>query len=310
MRTAGPGRDAGVMVTGVARHGTVELAYRVDGPPGGEPLLLIMGLGLQLHFWPDTFVELLTGRGFRVARFDNRDVGLSTHLRGLGVPSPLVLARLRRPGYGLTDMADDALAVLDALGWDSAHVAGVSLGGMIAQTLAARHAPRVRTLTSLSSTPSPHIGRPWPATAAALLRPPGRGREAAARQVVRIFRIIGSPAYPRDEEWLREAARLSYDRGHDPAGVLRQLAAIVTAPDRRPLLRRLRMPALVVHGAADPLVRLPGGVATARAIPGARLVIHPGMGHDLPYALQPGIADDIRATARRWAGDPAAPEPS
>ncbi len=284
----------------IARHGAVEVAYEVEGPSDGEPLLLVMGLGLQMLFWPDGFRAELTGRGFRVARFDNRDVGLSTHLGALGAPSPLDLAVRRGPGYALADMAGDAVAVLDALGWESAHVVGVSLGGMIAQTVATAHPRRVRSLTSISSTPSPRVGRPRPRAMVSLLRRPAADREAAAQQVVEVFRVIGSPAYPHDEDWLREVARQSYDRAHDPAGVRRQLAAIVSAADRRPALRGLRVPALVVHGTADPLVRLRGGLETARAIPDARLVVHPGMGHDLPAALQPAIAGEIGALAARW----------
>ncbi|OJF11119.1 alpha/beta fold hydrolase [Couchioplanes caeruleus] len=286
------------MSEGFARHGDVRIAYEVEGPTGGEPLLLIMGLGLQMLFWPEDFRALLTKHGFRVARFDNRDVGLSSHLDSLRPPSPADLLLRRKSGYALADMAGDALAVMDALGWESAHVAGVSLGGMIAQTVATNHPGRVRSLTSISSTPSPRVGRPRPSAMAALLRRPATGREAAARHIVEIFRVIGSPAYPRDEKWLRETARRSYDRAHDPAGVRRQLAAVVSAKDRRPALRRLRLPALVLHGAADPLIRLPGGVATARAIAGAKLVTHPGMGHDLPNALQGNIAAEIAALAR------------
>ncbi|RZU53384.1 pimeloyl-ACP methyl ester carboxylesterase [Krasilnikovia cinnamomea] len=288
------------MVEGVARHGAVHIAYEVEGPPTGKPLLLVMGLGLQMLFWPEDFRRLLTGHGFQVARFDNRDVGRSTHLDTLGLPSPLDLALGRGPGYTLADMAEDARAVMDALGWESAHVAGVSLGGMIAQTLAIRHPARVRSLTSISSTPSPRIGRPRPRAVVALLRRAASSREDAARQVVDIFRIIGSPAYPRDEAWLRDVARRSYDVAHDPDGVRRQLATIVSAVDRRPALGGLHLPALVVHGAADPLIRLPGGESTARAIPGARLIVHAGMGHDLPAPLQPSLAAEIAALAHRW----------
>ncbi|GAA0504679.1 alpha/beta hydrolase [Paractinoplanes deccanensis] len=288
------------MATGVARHGTIEIAYEVEGPADGTPLLLIMGLGLQMLFWPDGFRRLLVERGFRVARFDNRDVGRSTHLPGRGLASPRVLLT-RRPGYGLPDMAGDAVSVLDALGWSSAHVAGVSLGGMIAQLVAVLHPERVRTLTSLSSTPSPHIGRPHPRALPALLSGTAHDRDQAAEHMVRIFRIIGSPGYPLDEPWLRAVAARSFDRAHDPDGVRRQLAAVVLAADRRPLLRGLRLPALVVHGDADPLVRPSGGRATARAIPGARLVVYPRMGHDLPGALQPAIVDEIAGLSRRWA---------
>jgi len=287
------------MTEGFARHDGVRIAYDVEGPPDGEPLLLIMGLGLQLLFWPDSFRGLLTAAGFRVARFDNRDVGLSTHLSELGTPNPLSLVLRRGPGYDLTDMAGDALAVLDALSWGSAHVVGVSLGGMIAQTMAGTRPSRVRSLTSISSTPSPRIGRPAPRAVAALMRRPATGPDAAAQQVVDIFRVIGSPGYPHDDDWLRDVARRCHDRAHDPAGIRRQLAAIVSAGDRQPMLRTLRLPALVIHGDADPLVRLAGGLATARALRGAKLVVHSGMGHDLPTALQRGIAAEIATVAGR-----------
>lgn len=287
------------MAGGVARHGELEIAYEVEGPGDGVPLLLIMGLGLSMGFWPDGFRKLLVERGFRVARFDNRDVGASTHLTRLGMPSPLVWVSRRWSGYAIADMADDAAAVLDALGWDSAHVVGVSLGGMIAQALACRHPHRVRTLTSISSTPASHIGRPHPRALPALAGLPARDRDAAARRMVHIFRVIGSPGFPRDEQWIAEAAREGFDRAHDANGIRRQLAAILSAEDRRPLLRGLRIPVLVLHGDQDPLVRPAGGRETARAVPGAKLVIYSGMGHDLPAALQPDIADEIAALARQ-----------
>jgi pimeloyl-ACP methyl ester carboxylesterase len=287
------------MTVQTVRRDDVEIAYAMEGPADGEPLLLIMGLGLQMLFWPDDFREQLVRRGFRLATFDNRDVGLSTHLHHLGTPSMFALLGRRWPGYRLADMAGDAVAVLDAVGWPTAHVVGVSLGGMIAQTVAGRFPSRVRTLTSISSTPSPRIGRPHPRTLPALLSRPMPGRDAAAQQVVDIFRVIGSPGYPLDETWLRDVAGRSFDRAHDRAGVRRQLAAIVSSPDRRPLLNRLHLPALVLHGEADPLVRPAGGRATAAAIPDARLVTYPGMGHDLPAALRPVIADEIARIARR-----------
>ncbi|GAA3388828.1 alpha/beta fold hydrolase [Cryptosporangium minutisporangium] len=283
-----------------ARRAGVEIAYDVEGRPADEPVLLIMGLGLQMLFWPDHFRQLLVDRGFQVARFDNRDVGLSTHLHGLGTPSPLVFVSRRWRGYRVADMADDAVGVLDALGWSSAHVVGVSLGGMIAQTLAGLHPDRVRTLTSISSTPDVRIGGAHPRLLPALLGGRGRTREGAARHVVRVFRTIGSPAYARNEPWLREMARQSFDRAHDNAGVRRQLAAIISSPDRRPLLAGVRAPTLVVHGEADLLVRPSGGRATAAAVAGARLVTYPGMGHDLPDALQQPIAEEIAALAARW----------
>ena len=288
------------MTTGMARHHELSIAYEVEGPPPGDPLLLVMGLGLSMDFWPEPFRALLVRRGFRVARFDNRDVGRSTHLGGLGAPSALSLLTRRRPAYTLADMAGDAVAVLDALGWESAHVVGISLGGMIAQTLAGRYPARVRSLTSISSTPSPRIGRPLPHLLPLLLTGSVRDRDAAADRMVRVFRLIGSPAYPMPEEQIRAAAARSFDEANDPGGARRQLSAIVAAADRRPMLRRLRLPALVVHGDADPLVRPSGGRATARAIAGAKLVVYPGMGHDLPDVLQPDIADEIAALAGRW----------
>jgi pimeloyl-ACP methyl ester carboxylesterase len=286
------------VINGVAHNGPVSLAYeQLDG--GGEPLLLIMGLGMQMIFWPDEFCAALAGRGFSVARFDNRDVGQSTHFTSLGAPRLTWLLRGRRTWapYRLEDMADDAVAVLDALGWKTAHVVGVSLGGMIAQTVAIRHPHRVRSLTSMMSTPSPRIGRPRLGAMAALASRPPRTRDEAARRLVRVFRAIGSPAYPHDEAWLRAAGRRAFDRGQDPLGGRRQLAAILASGDRRPGLATVRVPTLVMHGSADPLVRPSGGYATAAAVPNARLVVFQGLGHDLPPALWPTFADRIAEVA-------------
>ncbi|HET6530714.1 MAG TPA: alpha/beta fold hydrolase [Actinoplanes sp.] len=283
-----------------APSGDLRIAYDVAGPRDGTPLLLIMGLGLQMLFWPPGFRQLLTDRGFRVVRFDNRDVGLSTHLHDLGAPPPAAFVFRRWSGYRIDDLAADACAVLDDLGWDSAHVAGISLGGMIAQTLAGRHPARVRTLTSMSSTPSPRIARPSPRAWPVLLSRSAPDRAAAAQHIVDVFRVIGSPGYPRDEEWLREVAAESYDRAHDPDGIRRQLAAILCSPDRRPMLRRLSTPALVVHGDSDPLVRPAGGRATAAALRHARFLLVQGMGHDLPAALWNLLTDEITALAGRW----------
>ncbi|UWZ59890.1 alpha/beta fold hydrolase [Dactylosporangium aurantiacum] len=263
-----------------------------------------MGLGMQLLSWPDEFCAMLVDRGFSVVRFDNRDAGQSTHFTG----NPGLLPLLTRPAavapYRLTDMADDAAAVLDAVGWPTAHVAGASLGGMISQTLAIRHPGRVRTLTSIMSTPSPRIGRPRPGALAALGIPPAASRDAAGERMVRVFRAIGSPRYPVEEQWLRDVGRRAYDRGHDPAGARRQLAAIRASGDRRPGLAGVRVPTLVLHGDADPLVRVSGGRATAAAVPGARLVVYPGMGHDLPRPLWPEFVGELGAltgVARRAA---------
>jgi pimeloyl-ACP methyl ester carboxylesterase len=285
----------------VARNGDVELSYEVLGPPDQEPLLLVMGLGMQRISWPDDFCDGLIERGFTVARFDNRDSGESTHFTAAGRPSTLAL--FTRPGavapYRLDDMADDAAAVLDAVGWPSAHVVGASMGGMIVQALAIRHPRRVRTLTSIMSTPAPRIGR---ARLKAVLKL-GRGGdvatvEEAAERMVDVFRTIGSPGFPRDEVWLRDTGRRAYQRGHSDAGAVpRQLAAINASGDRRIGLSQVRVPTLVIHGESDPLVQPAGGRATAAAVPGARLVTYQGMGHDLPRELWPAIQDEIAKLA-------------
>ncbi len=286
-------------VIGTAHRDGVEIAYERIGPAGGEPVLLVMGLGMQMLAWPDEFCAEVVRRGFTVARFDNRDVGLSTHHHEAGAPSlPMILLRPAAvAAYRLEDMADDAAAVLDALGWPSAHVVGVSLGGMIAQTLAITHPRRVRTLTSIMSTPSPRIGR---GKASALLSIAPRqlhDRDAAAQRLVDIFRVIASPDYPLDEDWLRELGRRSYDRSYDPAGISRQLAAIGASSDRRRGLATVAVPTLVLHGEDDPLIRLAGGRATADAVPGARLVIYRGMGHYLPRELWSTMIDEVIALA-------------
>ncbi|HEX4216132.1 MAG TPA: alpha/beta fold hydrolase [Candidatus Dormibacteraeota bacterium] len=287
----------------IARHGEIELAYDRVGPPQGEPLLFILGVGVQLIACPDQLCAALVERGFQVARFDNRDVGLSTHLTAAGRPSRLglVLKPSSAAAYGLDDLADDAVAVLDALAWRQAHIVGISQGGMTAQRLAVRHPDRVLTLTSISSSPSPAIGRLGVRTmvrAVAAARRPIRSAEDCARHFVDLQPVIGSPAYPVDEESLRDLGRATYRRGHDQAGVERQSSAFQSSGDRAAELAAISAPTLVIHGEADRLVRPVGGRATAEAIPGARLVMIPGMGHDLPRELWPRIVDEIAATAR------------
>ncbi|MDB5959127.1 MAG: alpha/beta hydrolase [Massilia sp.] len=284
----------------------ITIAYETAGDPKATPVLLVMGLGMQLTAWPDDFVDGLVDLGYYVIRFDNRDCGLSTKLTGAGAPN-LKLALLKsvlrlplRPAYSLADMAGDALAVMNALGVARAHVVGMSMGGMIAQIMAARHPQRVASLTSMMSS-SGRRGLPGPTRAAraALLRPLPKARAgaragAAARlaeqvrlvdHLVGVLRTIGSPAYPSPERPLRERLLAAVARNVCPHGVARQLMATIADGSRAALLAQIACPTLVIHGAADPLVPLACGVDTAKLVPGARLEIIEGMGHDLPGQL-------------------------
>ena len=280
----------------------IELACQEMGDPDAEPLLLVMGLATQMIAWDEGFCGMLVERDFRVIRFDNRDIGRSTKIESAGVPSRFDVMSGRRSTapYLLRDMAADTFGLMDELGIESAHVVGASMGGMIAQTMAIEQPERVRSLVSImSTTGSRWTGMPsWKAMSVLLGRPP-RGREAAIERAVRTFGVIGSPAYPFDEERLRDVAGRSYDRGHSAAGVSRQLHAISASGDRTRALRCVRIPAAVIHGKSDPLVRPAGGRATARAIPGARLKMIDGMGHDLPRALWPTFVEEIAKTAAR-----------
>ena len=231
-------------------------------------------------------------------RFDNRDIGLSTHLHDAPAPdlAAAVTGDTSSASYTLSDMARDTAGLLDALNLERAHVVGASMGGMIAQTLAIEHPQRVSSLTSImSTTGDTSVGGASEEALGVLLAPPANDRAEAIERSVAAFRVIGSPAYEFDEAGLRERAGLSFDRAHDPAGISRQLLAIIASGDRTPRLRELRVPALVIHGSADPLVRPDGGRATAAAIPGAELFEFDGMGHDLPRALWPTFTDRIVA---------------
>jgi pimeloyl-ACP methyl ester carboxylesterase len=259
-----------------------------------------MGLGSQMLLWDEEFCELLAAQGFWAIRFDNRDVGRSTILRDAPVPKRWQLATRdsRGAAYSLDDMAADAAGLLDHLEIDAAHVVGVSMGGMIAHLLAINHPERVRSLVSImSSTGGRRVGRPRPRMALRMLRPAARDRSGYIEDHVETYRQIGSPAFELDEEHKRRRAARCFDRGIHPAGSARQLAAIVAAPDRTRPLGGVRVPAAVIHGDADPLVDVSGGRATAEAIPGAELLILPGMGHDLPRQLWPRIIDAIVRTA-------------
>lgn len=280
------------MTEQIATVGDVELCWEAFGDAGDPTVLLIMGLGTQMLGWRPEFCESIAAAGYHVVRYDNRDIGRSTHVSGHPPPSlrELVLRRPRSPAYTLEDMADDAAGLLGALGVDRAHVVGVSMGGMIAQALAARHPHRVATLTSImSTTGAARVGRPALKVLPFLVRPPATVRTPAIERAVALFNLIGSPGFERDVAATRELAGASFDRDADRRGGGRQLAAILASGNRTAALTRITAPTLVVHGTADRMVAPSGGRATAKAIPGARLELIPGMGHDLPPALWPRL---------------------
>jgi pimeloyl-ACP methyl ester carboxylesterase len=282
--------------------GDLEIAYETFGDAGDPPILLVMGLATQMIGWPDEFCAGLVDRGYFVVRFDNRDIGLSTHLDSAGAPDILTVlgGDASSVPYGLADLADDTVGLLDALGLDSVHLIGASMGGMIAQLVALRHPARVRSLTSImSTTGDPSVGGPSEAALTLLLAPAARDRDAAVQRVIDTYRVIGSPGFEFDESALRERAGLSFDRAYDPAGVARQLAAVLTTPDRTRALKGISVPTLVIHGSDDALVNVSGGRATAAAVPGAELLVVDGMGHDLPRAMWPEITDRITALIER-----------
>lgn len=272
--------------------GGIRLCYRTSGPADGDPLLLVAGLSQHLTSWPEPFVEGLAGRGFRVVRFDNRDVGRSSRV---DAPAPVtarqLLARPLPGAYTLEDMAADTAGLLDVLGIAQAHVVGMSMGGMIAQTLAAAQPDRVATLTSLCSTTGDRkVGQPARSTMVRLARRPARNREEYVRHYVGIMTHLGGTAYPLDVAVETAYAEGAWDRGGpNPAGTARQIQAIQASGDRSADLRRVTAPTLVVHGDRDLIVHPSGGRATAEAIPGARHVTVPGMGHH----LAPGVLDHL-----------------
>jgi proline iminopeptidase len=277
-----------------AQANGITIAYEASGNPLDTPVLLIMGLGMQLVAWPQDFVDGLVEQGYYVIRYDNRDIGLSSKFEHHKKPN-LLLAYLKSlvgwkqsTAYTLNDMADDALGLLDALGIGKAHVVGVSMGGMIAQIFASRFANRTLSLTSIMSS-SGRRGLPGPTPAArnALMRAPAdpANRQEVVDRMVSVYRVIGSPSFPTPERQLRANIGRALDRSVYPAGMMRQMVAVVASGDRTALLRRIRCPAMVIHGAADPLVPLACGADTAAAIPNARLQVIEGMGHDLPPQL-------------------------
>lgn len=298
-----------------ARHGDVEIAYEVDGPAAGEPLILIMGMGTQLVAWPPEIVHGLIERGFRVIRMDNRDVGLSTWTTAppparRAIARALAHRRLARADYTVPDMAGDALAVLDHLGVDRAHLVGASMGGMIAQQVAIDAPDRAASLTSIMSNTGDRrhglfAARFIPTFTKSMMVPRPSDPEGAVAAGVAAFRVISGPHF--DDREVEGMVRMAVARGINPVASARQLLAILASPDRTPGLQQLSLPTLVIHGLADPLVLPSGGIATARAVPGSRLLLLPDMAHDFPLRYRADMVDAIAANARRpqWSVDAA-----
>jgi len=279
----------------------ITLEYEVHGD--GEPLLLVMGLGGQLIAWPATFITGLAERGFKVITFDNRDIGLSTKI-AMTPPTKMqsvifwFLRRFAKSTYLLSDMAKDTVGLLDALNIERAHVVGMSMGGMIAQTMAIEHPSRVKSLTSImSTTGNPRVGRAKTSVLLRAVKLTGGSKETFADRQAALFKLFSGSLY--DELEIREMAKLSSERSFTPDGTARQMAAIMASPDRTPQLKKLNVPTLVVHGLEDSLVQPSGGYATTKAIPGARLLAFPDMGHNLPQARIPEILDEIKRNTLR-----------
>jgi pimeloyl-ACP methyl ester carboxylesterase len=277
----------------------IDIEYVTEGDPSDPPLLLVMGLGAQLTTWPQGFVDDLRQRGFYLILFDNRDCGLSTKFEGLPDITALFGGDGSSAPYRIEDMADDAAALLNELGITRAHVVGASMGGMITQALVIHHPELFMTACSIMSTTGDRlVGAPTGEAMTALLRPIATSREEAIEASVAGSKVIGSPKYPSDEALLRQRAGAAYDRAYCPEGTARQLAAILASPDRTEGLHGVRIPFLVIHGEEDPLVTISGGRATAAAVPGAKLLTIPGMGHDLPEELWGEVTDAIVATTQ------------
>jgi pimeloyl-ACP methyl ester carboxylesterase len=288
-------------VTSLKANG-ITIEYDTFGHRTGRPLLLIMGLGGQLIHWDEAFCQDLADRGHFVVRFDNRDAGLSTHFDQAGVPRlPEIMAAAGRGEpievpYTLDDMADDAFGLMDGLGLDQAHVCGASMGGMIAQAMAIRRPDRLLSLISIMSrTGDPDVAVPRPEVMAGLLVPAPVEREASIEHTLEMQRIIGSPGFPMNEKDARERAARAYDRAFAPAGVARQMAAVLAHGNRKPALASVRLPTLVIHGSSDPLVPVEAGYDTAEAVARAEILVIEGMGHELPKGAWPRIIEAISA---------------
>ena len=289
----------------IARANGIDICYEIFGDPKAQPMLLIMGLGAQMVLWDDDFCEQLAARSFRVIRFDNRDIGQSSKLSGGTRLSPLELLKLRflkipvAAPYKLTDMARDTTGLMDVLGIRSAHLVGASMGGMIAQEIAISDAERVRSLTSImSTTGNPKIPPPTREAAALLMAPPPATKEEYLVRFAQTWKLLRVGSFPEDEARDRDRAERIYARGLNPAGVGRQLRAILASGNRKERLRQVKAPTLVIHGTVDPLVRPEGGKDTAASIPGAKLLMIEGMGHAIPVPMWPRIIDAIATHAK------------
>ena len=292
----------------------IQIEYDTFGARAGTPLLLVMGLGAQMIHWRDEFCDLLAATDHFVVRFDNRDAGLSQKFGDLGIPDMAEMAARLMAGesaeapYTLDDMAADAFGVLDALDVESAHVCGASMGGMIVQAMLLHDAARIRSLTSImSSTGNPALPPSTDEAIAAMLSPAAGNRDEAIERSLKVSAVIGSPDYPAPEAEARARAAEGYDRAFYPEGVARQMAAIAAHGNRRPALEKVTVDALVIHGQADPLVPVAGGQDTHEALRGSKLVVLPGMGHDLPEPLWPEIVAAIDALTSRGRAIPESP---
>jgi pimeloyl-ACP methyl ester carboxylesterase len=284
----------------IARANGIDLCYEIFGDPGAEPMVLIMGLGAQMIHWDDDFCRQLAARGFRVIRFDNRDIGKSSKLSGGKRLTPLELLKLRflkiplQAPYRLRDMAADTIGLLDALGIKSAHLVGASMGGMIAQEVAISFPQRVRSLTSImSTTGNPKVPPPTREATAVLMAPPPASKEEYFARFAQTWKVLRVGSFPEDEALDRSRAERTFERGLNPAGVGRQLRAILASGSRKERLASVKAPTLVIHGTVDPLVHPMGGKDTAASIPGAKLLMIEGMGHALPIPIWPKVIDAI-----------------
>lgn len=278
----------------------IDIAYERMGDPKGPPVLLVMGLGAQMIQWPDGLCDELVARGLHVIRFDNRDVGESTHMHAAPMPNyfAAVSGDYSSVSYRLSDMANDAVGLLDALGVECPHVVGASMGGYIAQTMAIDHPQRVKSLTLImTSTGNRRVGQPHPEAMQVFTGPTPTNRAEAIERQLFAYKLLGSPGFERDIDAIKERAGRAYDRAFDPLGMLRQAVAVVASGDRTDRLRDIKVPTVVIHGNADKLVDVSGGRAVAEVIPGAVLHEIDGMGHDLPRPLWPMFASKIAELA-------------